>query len=174
MAKQGGINKVILVGTLTCEPESGVLGSGAGWVCLSLATFNEWTDRTSGEVHRTTEYHRVKFYGNQAKTLSAFAREGDCLYIEGALRTRKWQTDTGEKRYTTEVQGNTFLFMDAQATHEGTQEEAPADTSAALQAMAAHGQPANPTPARKRRERAPAQGSLGVDDPPDWNDDLPF
>lgn len=97
-----GINKVILVGELSAEPELRRLKRGDRLAELKLATVNSWVDKTTGEIHRRTEWHRVVCFGTAVDTADTL-RCGDPVYVEGALRTRSWQPAQGPTRTVTEV-----------------------------------------------------------------------
>jgi single-strand DNA-binding protein len=100
----GSVNKVILVGNLGRDPEVRNSQDGGKIVQLSLATSENWKDRQSGERREKTEWHRVVIFNpNLADVAERFLRKGSTVYIEGALQTRKWQDQSGQERYTTEV-----------------------------------------------------------------------
>lgn len=102
MAKHG-INKVILVGRVGQEPEVKYSNSGTAFATISLATSETWKDKQTGEQKEQTEWHRVSFVGKLAEIVGQYVKKGAKLYVEGQLRTRKWQDSTGADRYTTEV-----------------------------------------------------------------------
>ena len=105
----GSINKVILVGNIGQEPQVRTMGSGQKVVTFSLATSERWRDRTTGEQKEQTEWHRVViFNSNLADVAERMLQKGTKLYIEGSLRTRKWQNQQGADVYTTEVVLNQF------------------------------------------------------------------
>lgn len=100
----GSVNKVILVGNLGRDPEVRRLGSGDPVVNLRIATSETWRDRTSGERREKTEWHSVVIFNeNLAKVAEQYLRKGSKVYVEGQLQTRKWQDQSGQERYTTEV-----------------------------------------------------------------------
>ena len=100
----GSVNKVILVGNLGRDPEMRTMQSGDKLVQLSVATSETWRDRASGERRERTEWHRVViFNSNLADVAERYLRKGSKVYIEGTLQTRKWQDQSGQERYTTEV-----------------------------------------------------------------------
>ncbi len=101
MAK--GINKVILVGNLGQDPETRYTQSGSAVTNISIATTDSWTDKTSGQRQDRTEWHRVVFFNRLAEIAGEYLRKGSQVYIEGSLRTRKWQDQQGQDRYTTEI-----------------------------------------------------------------------
>lgn len=98
-----GVNKVILVGNLGQDPEVRYMPNGGAVVNLSLATSDTWTDKQTGDKKERTEWHRVVLYGKLAEIASEYLRKGSQVYIEGALRTRKWTDQSGVEKYTTEV-----------------------------------------------------------------------
>ncbi|EOM8120649.1 single-stranded DNA-binding protein, partial [Salmonella enterica] len=98
-----GVNKVILVGNLGQDPEVRYMPNGGAVANLSLATSDTWTDKQTGDKKERTEWHRVVLYGKLAEIASEYLRKGSQVYIEGALRTRKWTDQSGVEKYTTEV-----------------------------------------------------------------------
>ena len=98
-----GINKVILVGNLGVDPETRYMPSGAAVTNIRIATSESWKDKQTGEQQERTEWHRVVFFGKIAEIAAEYLRKGSQVYIEGALRTRKWQGQDGQDRYTTEI-----------------------------------------------------------------------
>ncbi|HYN77056.1 MAG TPA: single-stranded DNA-binding protein [Lamprocystis sp. (in: g-proteobacteria)] len=98
-----GINKVILIGNLGNEPDVRYTQSGDAVANISLATSESWKDRTTGEAKERTEWHRVVFFGKLAEIVKQYLHKGSKVYVEGQLRTRKWQAQDGQDRYTTEV-----------------------------------------------------------------------
>ena len=100
----GSVNKVILVGNLGADPESRSLPSGGEVVNLRVATSESWSDRQSGERQERTEWHRVVIFNeNLGKVAKQYLRKGSKVYLEGQLQTRKWQDNSGQDRYSTEV-----------------------------------------------------------------------
>ena len=97
------VNKVILIGNLGRDPEVRSMSSGDPVVNLSLATSERWKDKSSGEQREKTEWHRVVFFGKLAEIAANYLSKGAQVYIEGKIRTRKWQDNNGQDRYTTEV-----------------------------------------------------------------------
>lgn len=98
-----GVNKVILIGNLGNDPEVKSMPNGNAVTTISLATSDSWRDKQTGEQRERTEWHRVVFFGRLAEIAGQYLRKGSKVYIEGALRTRKWQDQSGQDRYTTEV-----------------------------------------------------------------------
>ena len=99
----GSVNKVILVGNLGRDPEIRTMQSGDKLAQFSLATSETWNDRQTGERRERTEWHRVVIFGRLAEIAERFLRKGSKVYLEGSLQTRKWQDQSGQDRYTTEV-----------------------------------------------------------------------
>jgi single-strand DNA-binding protein len=98
-----GVNKVILVGNLGKDPETRYMPSGSAVTNLRLATTEAWKDKQSGEQQERTEWHSVAMFGRLAEIAAEYLRKGSQVYIEGKLRTRKWQDKEGKDRYTTEI-----------------------------------------------------------------------
>ena len=98
-----GVNKVILVGNLGNDPETKYAASGSAITNISVATSESWTDKQSGQKQERTEWHRVVGFNRLAEIMGEYLRKGSKVYIEGQLRTRKWQDKEGQDRYTTEI-----------------------------------------------------------------------
>ena len=99
----GGINKVILIGNLGADPEVRYMPSGSAVANLRIATSETWKDKNTGERQERTEWHSVAIFGKLAEIAGQYLRKGSKVYVEGKLRTRKWQGQDGQDRYTTEV-----------------------------------------------------------------------
>ena len=97
------VNKVILVGNLGNDPEVSFLPSGEGVANFSIATSERWTDKSTGEKHENTEWHRLTAYGRLAEIAAELLKKGRQVYVEGRLRTRKWTDKQGVERFTTEI-----------------------------------------------------------------------
>ncbi|AKC60212.1 single-stranded DNA-binding protein [Blochmannia endosymbiont of Camponotus (Colobopsis) obliquus] len=98
-----GINKVILIGNLGQDPEVRYMPNGNPVANLTLATSDNWRDKQTGEMKEKTEWHRVILFGKLAEIAGEYLHKGSQVYIEGALQTRKWQSQSGQDRYTTEI-----------------------------------------------------------------------
>lgn len=107
-----GVNKVILVGRLGNDPEVRAMPSGGTVANVSLATSESWRDKNTGEQQERTEWHRIVFYGRQAEVVRDYLRKGSQVFIEGSLRTNKWQDKSGQDRYTTEIIANNMQMLD--------------------------------------------------------------
>ena len=106
-----GINKVIIVGHLGNDPEIRTMPNGEAVANISVATSESWTDKNTGERREITEWHRIVFYRRQAEIVGEYLRKGSQVYVEGRLRTRKWQDQNGQDRYTTEIQGDVMQML---------------------------------------------------------------
>jgi single-strand DNA-binding protein len=106
-----GINKVILIGHLGADPETRAMPSGMSVANLRLATTESWKDKSSGEQQERTEWHNVALFGRLGEIAAEYLRKGSQVYIEGRLRTRKWQDKEGRDRYTTEIIGNEMQML---------------------------------------------------------------
>ncbi len=98
-----GVNKVIIVGNLGQDPETRYMPSGAAVTNFTVATNESWKDKQTGEQKERTEWHRVAMFNRLAEIAAEYLRKGSQVYIEGKLRTRKWQGQDGQDRYTTEI-----------------------------------------------------------------------
>jgi len=153
------VNKVILVGNLGRDPETRYMPDGAAITNVSVATSYQWTDKASGEKKEETEWHRVVFRGRLAEIAGEYLKKGSQIYVEGRLRTRKWQDKEGQDRYTTEIMGDTMQMLGAR----GGSGEPRAEPRA--EAPAAPGAP-------KGEAKAAAKKPAGKFD--DMEDDIPF
>ena len=98
-----GINKVILLGNLGQDPEVKTFSNGESLASFSIATSESWKDRNTGETREKSEWHRIAVFGKSAGFAANYLRKGSQVYVEGQLQTRKWQDNSGQNRYTTEV-----------------------------------------------------------------------
>ena len=98
-----GVNKVILLGNLGADPETRYTASGSAVTNIRMATTDSWRDKQSGERQERTEWHRVVFFGRLAEIAGEYLRKGSQCYVEGQIRTNKWQGQDGQDRYTTEI-----------------------------------------------------------------------
>jgi len=108
---RSGINKVILVGNLGKDPEMRYTAGGDAVANLSIATSESWNDNQTGEKKEKTEWHRVVFFRRIAEVCGEYLKKGSSVYIEGSLRTRDWEDDQGNKRYTTEIIGREMQML---------------------------------------------------------------
>jgi single-strand DNA-binding protein len=122
------VNKVILVGNLTRDPETRTFPSGDMVANVSLATNDRWRDKNTGEQKEAVEFHRVVFNGRLAEIADQYLRKGASVYIEGSLRTRKWTDQaTGQERYATEIRADSMQMLGQrqQSQNDGYGEQAP-------------------------------------------------
>jgi single-strand DNA-binding protein len=108
-----GINKVILIGNVGVDPDVRYMPNGNAVTTLSLATSETWKDKQTGEKQERTEWHRVVCFNRLGEIAGEYVRKGSRLYIEGSLRTRKWQDPQGQDRYTTEIVANDIQMLDS-------------------------------------------------------------
>lgn len=160
MAK--GINKVILVGNLGNDPEVKYMPSGGAVTNISIATTDSWKDKTSGERVDKTEWHRVVFFNRLAEVAGEYLKKGSQVYVEGALRTRKWQDQSGQDKYTTEIVGSEMQMLGSRSGgSEGFDQSAPKQPS----------QQARPSPVQQNK---PNQAQPAPQNFDDFDDDIPF
>lgn len=108
-----GVNKVIIIGNLGADPEVRYMPSGSAVTNIRVATSEGWKDKQTGETQERTEWHRIVFFNRLAEIASEYLRKGSKVYIEGSLRTNKWQDQSGNERYTTEIIANTMQMLDS-------------------------------------------------------------
>ncbi len=108
-----GINKVILIGNLGADPETRAMPSGMTVANIRVATSENWKDKQSGEQKERTEWHNVAMFGRLGEIAGEYLKKGSKVYIEGSLRTRKWQDKQGNDRYTTEIIANEMQMLDS-------------------------------------------------------------
>ena len=114
-----GVNKVIIVGNCGQDPETRFMPSGGAVTNLSIATSESWKDKSSGEQQERTEWHRVVFFNRLAEIAGEYVKKGSKLYVEGSLRTRKWQGQDGQDRYTTEIVASEMQMLDSRGAQSG-------------------------------------------------------
>jgi single-strand DNA-binding protein len=105
------VNKVIIVGNLGADPETRYTPSGDAVTNIRVATTDRWKDKASGEMKEATEWHRISFFGRLAEVAGEYLKKGSQVYIEGSLRTRKWQDKDGQDRYSTEIRGDVMQML---------------------------------------------------------------
>ena len=108
-----GINKVILIGNLGQDPEIRVFQNGDSVANITVATSETWKDKNTGEQREKTEWHRISMFKKLAEIAGKYLKKGSKVYIEGSLKTRKWQDQTGNDRYVTEVHASTMQMLDS-------------------------------------------------------------
>lgn len=115
------VNKVILVGNLGADPETRYMGNGDAVCNIRLATTDSWKDKQSGEKREATEWHRVVFYRKLAEIAGQYLKKGGSVYIEGRLKTRKWQDKDGKDQYTTEIEATEMQMLGGRGQGAGDQ-----------------------------------------------------
>ena len=105
------VNKVIIVGNLGADPETRYLPSGEAVTNIRVATTDKWKDKQSGDTKEATEWHRISLFGRQAEVAGEYLKKGSQVYIEGSIRTRKWQDKEGQDRYTTEIRADRMQLL---------------------------------------------------------------
>jgi len=114
-----GVNKVILIGNLGADPETRFMPSGGAVTNVRLATSESWKDRQTGQQQERTEWHRVVFFNKLGEIAGEYLKKGSKVYVEGSIRTRKWQGQDGQDRYTTGVVANEMQMLDSRGGGDG-------------------------------------------------------
>lgn len=154
------VNKVILVGNLGADPETRYMPNGDAVANIRLATTESWKDKASGEKREMTEWHRVVFYRKLAEIVGQYLKKGSAVYIEGRIRTRKWQDKEGQERYTTEIEASEMQMLGGRQSASSSGGEV--EYGGSMPSSAPSGGNARPAPAKK----APSFE--------DMDDDIPF
>ena len=157
-----GVNKVILIGNLGADPETRYTASGSAVTNIRLATTDSWRDRQSGERQERTEWHRVVFFSRLAEIAAEYLRKGSQCYIEGQIRTNKWQGQDGQDRYTTEIIANEMQMLGGRG----------GGGAGAPQSRRREEDSGSAWPGGGQGGSAPAPASSGP--PDDFDDDIPF
>jgi single-strand DNA-binding protein len=145
------VNKVIIVGNLGADPETRYLPSGDAVTNIRVATTDRWKDKASGDTKEATEWHRIAFFGRLAEIAGEYLKKGSQVYVEGSLRTRKWQDKDGQDKYSTEIR---------------------ADVMQMLGSRSGAGEPRTEPSAPRGEPKAAAKKPAGKFD--DMEDDIPF
>lgn len=157
-----GINKVILVGNLGQDPEVRYMPSGGAVTNVTIATSESWKDKNTGQAQERTEWHRVVFFNKLGEIAGQYLKKGSKVYVEGSLRTRKWQGQDGSDRYTTEIVASDMQMLDSRPGGGGDYSPPPQDNWS-------QGRPQQPSaPSQKAPDTAPPGGFA------DFDDDIPF
>jgi single-strand DNA-binding protein len=151
------VNKVTIIGNLGRDPEVRYTPDGASITNVTIATTDTWKDKATGEKKEATEWHRVVFFGKLAEIAGQYLKKGRQVYVEGALRTRKWTDKEGQERYTTEIVANEMKML---GTREGMGDAPPRESGGAGAAAGGN---------RPAAAAAPAGGNFN-----DFEDDIPF
>lgn len=115
-----GVNKVILIGNIGADPEVRYTPTGSAVTNITLATTESWKDKQSGDIQDRTEWHRVVFFNRLAEIVGEYLRKGSKIYVEGSLRTRKWQDKNGVERFTTEIVATEMHMLDSKGSGNAT------------------------------------------------------
>ena len=164
-----GVNKVILIGNLGADPEVRYMPSGDAVANVRIATSETWKDRNTGERQERTEWHNVVFFGKVAEIVKQYVHKGSKIYVEGKLRTRKWQGQDGQDRYTTEVvvdMNGTMQMLDSRSGGGGGGSSVAFDDEPSYQSSRGGGRPQSSSPAPS--SGGSSQGAA------DFDDDIPF
>lgn len=159
-----GINKVILVGNVGVDPDVRYLPNGNAVTTLSIATSEAWKDKTTGEKQERTEWHRVVCFNRLGEIAGEYVRKGSKLYVEGSLRTRKWQDQQGQDKYTTEIVASDIQMLDSKGGASNYDDMPQAQSQAHQQSAPSMNQGAKSAP-------APAAMHDAFDQ---LDDDIPF
>jgi single-strand DNA-binding protein len=151
------VNKVTIIGNLGRDPEVRYTPDGASITNVTIATTDTWKDKATGEKKEATEWHRVVFFGKLAEIAGQYLKKGRQVYVEGALRTRKWTDKEGQERYTTEIVANEMKML---GTREGMGDAPPRESGGAGAAAGGN---------RPAAAAAPAGSNFN-----DFEDDIPF
>ncbi|MGP1572980.1 single-stranded DNA-binding protein [Aggregatibacter segnis] len=149
-----GVNKVILVGNLGNDPDVRTMPNGDAVAKISVATSESWNDKSTGERKEVTEWHSIVFYRRQAEVAGEYLHKGSKVYVEGRLKTRKWQDQNGQDRYTTEIIGDVLQMLDSRQSGDN-QDKSSTNNNAYAN--------------KNGTKSAPTQQSAD-----DFNDDIPF
>lgn len=152
------VNKVILVGNLGADPEVRYMTNGDAVANIRMATTESWKDKASGERREMTEWHRVVFYRRLAEIVGQYLKKGSPVYVEGRIRTRKWQDKEGQERYTTEIEATEMQML---GSRQGQGDPSSSSSYGGEAAPRASYGGAKPTPAKKAAFE-------------DMDDDIPF
>lgn len=162
------LNKVTLIGRLGADPEVRYMPSGGAVTSIRLATTRRWKDRQSGERREETEWHRVTFFNRIAEVAGEYLRKGSLVYIEGRIRTQKWQDQSGQDRYTTEIVAEQMQMLDSKSGGTGNFNDSQSNSNYnAPQQQAAP--PPKPAATTQQAPESPPPASYE-----DFDDDIPF
>jgi single-strand DNA-binding protein len=150
------VNKVIIIGNLGADPEMRYMPSGEAVANLRVATTDKYKDK-NGDMQEATEWHRISFFGRTAEVCGQYLKKGSAVYVEGSIRTRKWQDQSGQDRYTTEIRGDRMQMLGGRSEGSASWKDS-GDSDA----------PSSPAPRKSSGGGAPG-GFAG-----DLEDDIPF
>ncbi len=166
------VNKVILLGNLGADPEIRYLPSGDAVASIRLATTSRSKDKSSGEMREFTEWHRVSFFGRLAEIVGEYLKKGSSVYVEGQIRTRKWQDQSGQDRYSTDIVADSMQMLGSRSSGGG---QSPSEGGYAQDnqqsAPRANNTRSTYAPAADRAPSSTSAPGGGFDD---MEDDVPF
>ena len=162
-----GVNKVILIGNLGNDPEVKYMPNGGAVTNVTIATSENWKDKSTGEQKENTEWHRVVFFRRLAEIAGEYLKKGSKVYIEGKLQTRKWQDQSGNDRYTTEIVANEMQMLDSRGGGGGGGGGMGGGGGEYSQKQPSNA-PTSKAPASAPQQSAPSGGGMG-----DFDDDIP-
>lgn len=169
-----GVNKAIIVGNLGNDPEMRYLPSGVAVTNISVATSETWNDKQTGQPQERTEWHRIEAFGRLAEIMGQYLRKGSQVYIEGSIRTDKWQDQNGQDRYSTRIRADNMQMLGSRqgGTADFNQQQAPQQNMA---------QPSGGQTAPVAQPQQPAADQFNkkfeapkMDQDDDFGDDIPF
>jgi single-strand DNA-binding protein len=163
-----GVNKVILVGNLGADPETRSMPSGMTVTNIRIATSESWKDKSSGAQQERTEWHSVALFGRLGEISAEYLRKGSQVFVEGKLRTRKWQDKTGNDRFTTEIIADNMQMLGGRGGAAGGGAAGGADRGSADRGPTDRGGASAPPRDDYDQSPAPAGGKE------DFDDDIPF
>lgn len=166
-----GVNKAILVGNLGRDPEVRYTPSGSAVANVTIATSESWKDKQTGEMQEKTEWHRVVFFNRLAEVVAEYVKKGQQIYVEGRIQTRKWQDQSGQDRYTTEIVANEMQMLGGRSGGGGGDFNQGMDQSQPAQNFGGSPAPAASGGGGQQGKAVPAQGNGAYDD---FDDDIPF
>lgn len=149
-----GVNRVIILGNLGQDPDVRTMPNGDMVTKISVATSESWIDKNTNERKTQTEWHAIVFYRRQAEVAGEYLRKGSKVYVEGRLKTRKWQNQNGQDRYTTEIQGDVLQMLDSRQSGENQDKQYASNNCVDA-----------------KNGTKPPKTQQGTDD---FNDDIPF
>lgn len=167
-----GVNKVILIGNLGNDPEQKSMPNGNAVTNVSVATAESWKDKQTGQQQERTEWHRVVFFNRLAEIAGQYLSKGSKVYIEGSLRTRKWQDANGQDRYSTEIVGSEMQMLDSRGGMQdggGNNQQSAPQQRAPQQAA-----PQQSAPQQAPQQQAPQPQAAPAGNFDDFDDDIPF
>ena len=158
-----GLNKVMVMGNLGADPEVRYLPSGSAVTNIRVATSESWKDKQSGEKQERTEWHRIVLFNRLGEIAAQYLRKGSRVFVEGSLRTNKWQDQSGNERFTTEIIASSMQLMDSKGGGAGGESfgDMPQDV-------------AMPQAASNAPRQAPAKAPAAAMADEDFDDDIPF